>query len=90
MPTPTITFGILLAILLGALFHLVRGGDSKRLLIYLAISLAGFWLGDTIGYFTGWSILHIGLLNTGTAILFSVLLMVGGELLLNRLEAKKD
>lgn len=90
MPLPTIIFGILLALLLGAMFHLARGGSAKRLLIYLGISLAGFWLGDIIAYYTGWSFIRIGVLNAGLGTIFSIVLMAAGEFLLNRFEPKKE
>src|SRR5262249_27041139 len=43
MPSPSVTFGFILATLYGALFHLVLGGNARQLALYL---LAG-WLGFT-------------------------------------------
>ena len=61
MPGTTLTFAFILATLLGALFHLIVGGDARRLALFL---LAG-WLGFAIGHLVGVA-LEINLLNIGT------------------------
>ncbi|GAB4510414.1 MAG: hypothetical protein OHK0046_07190 [Anaerolineae bacterium] len=61
MPGPTLTFGFILATLLGALFHLVLGGDIRRLATFL---LAG-WLGFILGHIAG-VLLDVELFNVGT------------------------
>lgn len=61
MPGPTLTFAFILATLLGALFHLIVGGDARRLALFL---LAG-WLGFAVGHLVGVA-LEINLLNIGT------------------------
>ena len=61
MPGTTLTFAFILATLLGALFHLIVGGDARRLALFL---LAG-WLGFAIGHVVG-AALEINLLNIGT------------------------
>lgn len=58
MPGPTLTFGFVIATLLGAGFHLIFGGDARRLAMFL---LAG-WVGFTLGHLAG-SILDFVLLN---------------------------
>lgn len=61
MPGTTLTFAFILATLLGALFHLIFGGDARRLALFL---LAG-WLGFGIGHLVGVA-LEINLFNIGT------------------------
>ncbi len=49
MSIPTLFLGLILSTLFGALFHLWRGGNSGRLLLYLLLSWIGFWIGQLIG-----------------------------------------
>jgi len=41
-------FGCILALLFGALFHLWRGGGLGKLLLFLTLSLVGFFLGHLV------------------------------------------
>jgi uncharacterized membrane protein YeaQ/YmgE (transglycosylase-associated protein family) len=52
MSIPTLILGLILSTLYGALFHLWRGGNAGRLLLYILLAWIGFWLGQLIaGYF---------------------------------------
>ena len=42
MTVPSIALGLVVALLIGALFHLFLGGGLGRLILYLALSLIGF------------------------------------------------
>lgn len=61
MPGPNATFAFILATLLGAVFHLVVGGDARRLALFLLAGWIGFGLGHTLGV-----IMDINLFNIGT------------------------
>lgn len=61
MPGPTLTFAFIAATLVGATFHLIVGGDARRLALFL---LAG-WLGFAVGHLVGVA-LEINLYNIGT------------------------
>lgn len=61
MFSPTTTLGFILATLYGATFHLIVGGDARRLAFFL---LSG-WLGFGIGHFAG-VVLQVNILNIGT------------------------
>jgi hypothetical protein len=61
LPSPTLSFAVLTATLIGALMHLIIGGDLRRLLLLLVSS----WLGFGIGHFLG-AALQIESLNVGT------------------------
>jgi uncharacterized membrane protein YeaQ/YmgE (transglycosylase-associated protein family) len=61
LPGPTLTLGFILATLFGAVFHLIFGGDARRLALYL---LAG-WVGFGIGHLLGQT-LEINLFNIGS------------------------
>jgi len=72
---PTFIFGSFFALLIGSLFHLVFGGDFKRLLLYLFTSWLGFWIGDFISKQIGLHFLSVGLLNLGFSIIGSLLFL---------------
>jgi hypothetical protein len=80
MPIPTIIFGILLSTLYGGLYHLVRGGRTRKLLFYLVLSWAGFWLGDTLGWLLNWTFASAGIMNAGMGTLLAFVFMGIGEL----------
>ena len=81
MPIPTIVFGILLSTLYGAIYHLLRGGTTRSMLLFLALAWAGFWLGDTLAWYMGWSFASVGNLNAGVATIFCLAFMLLGDLL---------
>ncbi len=69
MPSPYIIFGFILATLYGAAFHLMLGGDARRLALFL---LAG-WLGFTLGHIFG-VLFDINVINIGSLKMFSATL----------------
>jgi hypothetical protein len=78
MTLPTLIFGGLVATLYGAIFHLIRGGGLGKLLLYILLSWAGFFLGQYIGERTTWEFINIGALNLGIATISSFLFMIAG------------
>ncbi len=81
MPLPTIAFGVLLSTLYAAAYHLIRGGAAKQLLLFMVLSWAGFWLGDSIGWSLSWSFASIGILNAGMGTILSFVFIVAGDFL---------
>jgi hypothetical protein len=69
MTVPAILFGCLVAIFMGAAFHLWKGEGFGRLVLYLIFALVGFWAGHIIGEQFGWTFLMIGPLRFGSALL---------------------
>lgn len=49
MPGPNFTFAFIIATLFGAVFHLVVGGDARRLTMYLLAGWVGFGTGQMFG-----------------------------------------
>ncbi len=78
MTLPTLIFGGLVATLYGAIFHLIRGGGLGKLIIYILLSWAGFFLGQYIGERTGLEFIKIGALNLGIASITSITFMIVG------------
>lgn len=78
MTLPAFFLGAVIATLLGAAFHLWQGGSGGRLLLYLVLAWAGFWIGQWLGAQFSFSFLSIGPLNTGAAVLGSLGLLALG------------
>jgi len=55
MSFPSILFGFCLAILFGTGFHLWRGGGLGRLILYIVLALVGFWGGQILAAYMGWT-----------------------------------
>jgi len=79
MTTPVLLFGIVISTLLGAAFHLWRGGGAGKLLLYLILGWLGFWGGHLVGNLIGWTFGSIGQLRLGMAILAGVAFLVIGH-----------
>jgi hypothetical protein len=78
MTLPAFLLGIVLATLYGAAFHLWRGGSIGRLLFYLALSWAGFWIGQLLAGLLGWDFLSVGPLHLGMATFLSAVFLFAG------------
>jgi uncharacterized membrane protein YeaQ/YmgE (transglycosylase-associated protein family) len=78
MSIPTLFLGLILSTLYGALFHLWRGGNAGRLLLYLLLSWIGFWLGHFIGNYLKISFDTLGQLHLVFATLGSLVFLAIG------------
>ena len=87
MTLPTLLFALLVALLYGALYHLVRDGGFWRLFLYFSLSIAGFVVGHWIGLWRGWTFLPLGALNLGLSSLGSLLFLMVGDWL-SRIEVR--
>lgn len=81
MPLPTILFGILLSTLYGGLYHLIRGGRTRKLLLFVTLSWAGFWVGDALGWLLNWTFAPVGMMNAGMGTLGAFVFLVVGDLI---------
>ena len=75
MTIPSLLFALLIALGLGALYHLIRGGDWSHLLAYLVMSVIGFAAGHFIGEWREWHFYKFGAFNLGLAIVGSFLFL---------------
>ena len=80
MSIPTLFLGLILSTLYGALFHLWRGGNAGRLLLYLILSWIGFWIGQLIGNLLNVSFDTLGQLHLLFATLGSLIFLAIGYL----------
>jgi len=89
MAIPTLLFAFLIALLYGALYHLIRGGGFWRLLLYLGLSILGFAAGHLLGLWRGWIFVPLGSLNLGMSSAGSVIILVIGDWL-SRIEVDRE
>ncbi|CAG1008103.1 MAG: hypothetical protein IAE83_06875 [Anaerolinea sp.] len=69
MPSPAVIFGFILATLYGALFHLISGGNPRRLALYLLAGWLGFALGQIFGNAFNVQLFRVGVINVFSATL---------------------
>ncbi len=78
MTLPSFLFGMLIATLLGAIFHFWRRGGLGRLLLYLLLSWIGFWAGHFFASRLGWTFDSLGPLHLGSAALGALVFLFLG------------
>ncbi len=78
MNLPGLLLGFVLSTLYGAVFHLLRGGGMGRLLLYIILSWIGFWSGQILATYLGWTLISVGSLHLGLATLGSLILLLLG------------
>ncbi len=84
MTLPAWIFAWLLASLYASVYHLVRGGDWKRLLLFLVLAWFGFAAGHWLGVWRGWIFLQLGTINLGAGTVGSYLCLGIGDWLSRR------
>jgi hypothetical protein len=82
--TPSLALGFILATLYGAAFHLLAGGDARRLAFFLIAGWVGFLLGQYVGTAFGIGLLSIGQLHTFAGTLGSLLALIAARILSGR------
>jgi len=89
MTLPALLFAFLLALLYGAVYHLIRNGGFWRLILYFILSVIGFILGHIFGLWRGWVFIPVGSLNLGMSSLGSLIILIFGDWL-SRIETSRD
>lgn len=84
LPTPTLTFAFILATLYGAAFHLIFGGDARRLAVFLLSSWIGFGLGQVIGVMFQVDVFNIGALRIVSATMGALVALVATTFLTSK------
>lgn len=79
---PSILFGLVVALLAGALFHAVRGGSGWRLLLNFGLSIFGFALGQAAGMWLGFTLYAFGVLDVGLGVIGSLVFLGVGAWLI--------
>jgi hypothetical protein len=78
MTFPAFVFSFFMATLLGSLLHLWRGGSLGRLMLYLVLSLIGFFGGHFAANALSLRFIRVGPINLGVGILGSMALLALG------------
>lgn len=78
MTFPAIVFSFFIATMFGSLLHLWRGGGLGRLVLYLILSLVGFFAGHFLAGLMGMTFLDVGTIHLGMGILGSWLTLALG------------
>lgn len=81
MPAPTTTLSFILATLYGAFFHLIMGGDTRRLALFLLSGWVGFSLGHILGVAFEINVFAIGTLRTASATLGAFIALFAAHIL---------
>jgi uncharacterized membrane protein YjjP (DUF1212 family) len=76
LPGPSLTFSFVLATLIGAAFHLIVGGDFRRLALYLLTGWAGFAVGHTVGVLLNLDTFNIGTIRAFPAVMGTLVALV--------------
>jgi hypothetical protein len=79
MTIPSLALGLVVALLIGALFHLFLDGGFGRLILYLLLSVLGFALGLWVGNLRNWVLFPIGTLDLGMGVIGSLVILVMGH-----------
>jgi uncharacterized membrane protein YeaQ/YmgE (transglycosylase-associated protein family) len=67
VPGPSIVFSFIVATLYGSSYHVLTGGDARRLALYLLAGWIGYALGQIIGDVLDITLLSIGAVHFFTA-----------------------
>ncbi len=79
MTLPALVLSLIIATLYGALYHFIRGGSGKRLLLYIFLSWSGFAAGQWLAVARGWSFFPLGTIQLGVATIGSYLFLGFGD-----------
>jgi uncharacterized membrane protein YeaQ/YmgE (transglycosylase-associated protein family) len=90
LPGPNTTLAFILATLFGASFHLIMGGDARRLALFLLSGWVGFSLGHLLGVVFEINILNIGTLRIVSASLGAIVALVVSHVLTTNRASKKS
>ncbi len=78
MTLPAILFSLIMAVLYASIYHLIRGGNLISYLIYLVVSIIGFFGGQYLANLVGIKFITLGTINFGIGSLSSIgLLLIG-------------
>ncbi len=79
MTIPAFLFGSLVAAILGALFHVWKGGGPLRIIGLIVSGVIGFWVGHFLAVLAGISFWKIGPIQFGVSLVCSVVFLFLGN-----------
>jgi fucose permease len=81
MTTPSLYLGFLIATGSGLVFHLARGGNLGRLLLYITTAWVAFFSGHFVAELLNWQVLRVGSLNLFAAFLAMLIGLIASSIL---------
>ena len=63
MPNPVFIFAFVIATMYGLGFHVILGGNARRMVLFVVSSWVGFLLGQYVGGYLDITILRIGVVH---------------------------
>lgn len=81
MPNPIFVFAFVIATMYGLGFHVVMGGDARRMVLFVATSWLGFLLGQYIGEQIDLPLLRMGLVQLLPASMGALALLIFAHVL---------
>jgi hypothetical protein len=90
LPSPILTFAFILATLFGAAFHLIFGGNARRLAVFLLFGWIGFAFGHFVGVMFQVDVFNIGALRVVSASLGALIALAAAFLLTSQRTRKRS
>ena len=81
MPNPIFVFAFVIATMYGLGYHVVMGGDARRMVLFVVTSWLGFLLGQYIGARLDIPLLKIGIIHLLPASIGALALLVFAQML---------
>lgn len=81
MTVPSLLLGFLLASACGFVFHLIRGGRTPRLILFLITSWVAFFIGHILSEMLNWRFMRVGTLNVFPALLSTIIGLIAASVL---------
>ncbi len=76
MPNPILLFAFVIATMFGLAFHVVLGGNARRMVLFIITSWLGFLLGQYAGGYLDISLPKIGILHLIPASVSAIALLI--------------
>ncbi|OGO18859.1 MAG: hypothetical protein A2Z14_07470 [Chloroflexi bacterium RBG_16_48_8] len=81
MTTPNLFLGVLIALIVGLVFHFIRGGSFNRFLMHILTAVIAFFLGHYVGEWIHWHLWRYGTINIFPALLAMLIGLIATTIL---------
>ncbi len=81
MPNPIFVFAFVIATMFGLAFHVIMGGNVRRMVLFIVTGWLGFLLGQYIGGYLGITLFKIGVVHLLPASVGAIALLMFAHIL---------